>query len=351
MGKLETMKPKIVYKFRISFIFLFGLLAVTPTYAATKAFSGELKHFYKANVGESYYYIVVHDKQIHLDGVSFLPIKNTGTTYKCYYTGDIYNSPDISHCNASSISGYSTFAGALEYYNNIHLGEHYYYITASGHQVNLANTDFYPSRTIGTTYKCYYTGTIGSNPTVPACGKHVADTTNPPAPPTGTGTCSDKIKNGDETGVDTGGRCDTSTPPAASTDEKAEAAKAIGATITPVLSQGANVETKGCAKDNNAKYTTGLLTGVYCNKPITTLGQVIVVVRNIMNQILVPSAATLFTIMIIIGGIVYMTANGNEQRATKAKGILTAAIIGLLITLLAYVLVFLFAGAIGGGVK
>ncbi len=97
-------------------------------------------------------------------------------------------------------------------------------------------------------------------------------------------------------------------------------------------------------------YTNGLLAGIPCDTPITTLPQVITVVLNVMNNVLLPLVGTLFTIMIILGGITYMGSNGNEQTATKAKGILTAAIIGLLITILAYFIVSLFASVIGGGI-
>ncbi len=41
-------------------------------------------------------------------------------------------------------------------------------------------------------------------------------------------------------------------------------------------------------------------------------------------------------ILIIWGGFVWMTAAGNEEKVTKAQGILRAAIIGLLIVLASY---------------
>jgi len=49
-------------------------------------------------------------------------------------------------------------------------------------------------------------------------------------------------------------------------------------------------------------------------------------------------------IMIIYGGVIWMTAAGNEERVTKAKKILKYAVIGLVIILLSYVLVnFIFS--------
>ena len=45
-----------------------------------------------------------------------------------------------------------------------------------------------------------------------------------------------------------------------------------------------------------------------------------------------------FFILMIYGGYMWMFSMGNEQTATKAKDILIAAVVGLVIVLLAYVL-------------
>ncbi len=44
----------------------------------------------------------------------------------------------------------------------------------------------------------------------------------------------------------------------------------------------------------------------------------------------------IFMILIIYGGILWMTATGNEQQVTKAKGLIFQAVIGLIIVLSAY---------------
>jgi hypothetical protein len=54
--------------------------------------------------------------------------------------------------------------------------------------------------------------------------------------------------------------------------------------------------------------------------------------------------------MLLIGGILYITSAGNEQRAERGKKVLTAAIIGLLIVTLSYTLIAIFTNIIGGGV-
>jgi len=45
---------------------------------------------------------------------------------------------------------------------------------------------------------------------------------------------------------------------------------------------------------------------------------------------------TIFLILAVYAGILWMTASGNEEKVTKAKDIITQAILGLAITLGAY---------------
>ena len=67
------------------------------------------------------------------------------------------------------------------------------------------------------------------------------------------------------------------------------------------------------------------------------------VVVNIVNWVL-GILALAAVIMVIYGGIRWMTAGGNEENITIAKKILSAAIIGLIIVLLAWAITtFLFS--------
>lgn len=54
--------------------------------------------------------------------------------------------------------------------------------------------------------------------------------------------------------------------------------------------------------------------------------------------------------MLIWGGFIYITAGGNEEKNQKAKTVLTYAIVGIVIILLAKVLITLFIKALGGDV-
>ena len=54
--------------------------------------------------------------------------------------------------------------------------------------------------------------------------------------------------------------------------------------------------------------------------------------------------ALVAVVMIIIGGFQWMTAAGNEERIEKAKKVISAAVIGLIIVLLAWAIVIFVAG-------
>ena len=49
-------------------------------------------------------------------------------------------------------------------------------------------------------------------------------------------------------------------------------------------------------------------------------------------------------IFILYGGFMWMTAGGNEEKVAKAKKVLTAAVIGLVIVLLAWAIVIFVVG-------
>jgi len=54
--------------------------------------------------------------------------------------------------------------------------------------------------------------------------------------------------------------------------------------------------------------------------------------------------ALVAVVMIIIGGFQWMTASGNEEKIEKAKKVISAAVIGLIIVLLAWAIVIFVAG-------
>lgn len=54
----------------------------------------------------------------------------------------------------------------------------------------------------------------------------------------------------------------------------------------------------------------------------------------------------IFFILMIYGGFMWMTARGNEQQTTRAKELIMAAVIGLIIVLAAYAITSYIGGAL-----
>lgn len=65
-------------------------------------------------------------------------------------------------------------------------------------------------------------------------------------------------------------------------------------------------------------------------------------------NIMAGAAATVAIIYIIIGGIEYITSAGNQEKAQKAKGTLTWAVIGFILIIASYAIVTYFVKFIQG---
>lgn len=74
------------------------------------------------------------------------------------------------------------------------------------------------------------------------------------------------------------------------------------------------------------------------------------VIRNIIN-ILFVVAVTVALIFLLLGGIKWITSGGDKTKVTEARGTLTAAIVGLMITFLSFFIISVvsFAFGIKGG--
>jgi len=100
-------------------------------------------------------------------------------------------------------------------------------------------------------------------------------------------------------------------------------------TMRPVFAQNYNFITNsglGTAA-NTAGYDTGATTSVE-----SLVGSVIMALLSFVGVI--------FLGLVIYGAIIWMTAEGNDEKVKKAKSILTDSIIGLVITLSAYAITF-----------
>lgn len=69
------------------------------------------------------------------------------------------------------------------------------------------------------------------------------------------------------------------------------------------------------------------------------------VARNVFN-IFLAIIGSIAVLMIIWGGIVYITSAGNEQRLDQAKKIITYAVVGIIIATLSFAMISLVSGLI-----
>ncbi|MDD5693668.1 MAG: hypothetical protein PHU86_04330 [Patescibacteria group bacterium] len=109
-------------------------------------------------------------------------------------------------------------------------------------------------------------------------------------------------------------------------------------TITP---------TKGCT---GGFYTKGIMNGLPCDQPLSNINDIVMFVKNLTLGYILPLVGTIFIIMLIIGGILYITSRGNQQQVDRGKKTLTTAIIGLLIIILSYTIIAIFTKVMGGNV-
>ncbi|MEX0932017.1 MAG: hypothetical protein WDZ81_00225 [Candidatus Saccharimonadales bacterium] len=80
-----------------------------------------------------------------------------------------------------------------------------------------------------------------------------------------------------------------------------------------------------------------------CNIINFALSDIWLVVANIVQMIL-GFAGYLAVVMLLVGAIVYMASGGNPEGAKKAKSIISAAVAGLIISLLAVTIINFIVG-------
>ncbi|OGD86532.1 hypothetical protein A2870_01890 [Candidatus Curtissbacteria bacterium RIFCSPHIGHO2_01_FULL_41_11] len=104
---------------------------------------------------------------------------------------------------------------------------------------------------------------------------------------------------------------------------------------------------------------TGILalvpSGELVPKDIRPINNIVSVIRTIIQFILVVAFVLAF-VMLLIGGIRWITAGGDEKAVGSARNMITAALIGLVIVLVAYALIklvetFFGINIISGGVN
>jgi hypothetical protein len=106
----------------------------------------------------------------------------------------------------------------------------------------------------------------------------------------------------------------------------------ISATLAQAPGQGPpqliGGEAAGALAEQDAAFIGA--SGLGTASPALVVSQVIKVILSLLGVV--------FILLIIYGGFLWLTSAGNEETVSKAKRLLTAAIIGLIIVLAAYVI-------------
>lgn len=84
--------------------------------------------------------------------------------------------------------------------------------------------------------------------------------------------------------------------------------------------------------------------GAGINTSQTVEGQVAVIINAALSMI-----GVIFLILTVYGGYIWMSARGDEAQAKKAKGIITMAVIGLVIVVAAYAISAFVVGRLIAG--
>lgn len=113
------------------------------------------------------------------------------------------------------------------------------------------------------------------------------------------------------------------------------------ATATPTTPSTTTPSTTTPSTSSGTKTSTATLTNpLSVSTPGALIGNIVKTLMGIVGVVAV--------LMIVWGGIMYMTSAGNDEKIGTAKKIITGAIIGLAISILAYTLVDFVIKAIGG---
>lgn len=107
-------------------------------------------------------------------------------------------------------------------------------------------------------------------------------------------------------------------------------------TTTPSTTTPTTPTTSSGTKTSTATLTNPLSVST----PGALIGNIVKTLMGIVGVVAV--------LMLVWGGIMYMTSAGNDEKIGTAKKIITGAIIGLAISILAYTVVDFVIKAIGG---
>jgi hypothetical protein len=100
---------------------------------------------------------------------------------------------------------------------------------------------------------------------------------------------------------------------------------------SPVMAQSESIIDNTSSNYEEGDYTVNDIVGIITNT----------------SQIILGVIGSVTLLMFVYGGIMFLISGGSSEKVTKAKGILVAAVIGLIIVFSSYLIIKFVLGAIG----
>ena len=114
--------------------------------------------------------------------------------------------------------------------------------------------------------------------------------------------------------------------------------------FAPALVSAANLNLSDAFKKDADKPLGNAVSGAGYTTAASPETIVALVIQTFLSFI-----GVIFLILMVYAGFLWMTAHGNEEQVTKAKSLITAAIIGLIIVVSAYAISYFVVKTLGTG--
>lgn len=118
--------------------------------------------------------------------------------------------------------------------------------------------------------------------------------------------------------------------------------KAYGRIFVPTL---LGLLTAGAARAQSLRDASGLTATAETAGLLTGTQEPAVIIGNIVGA-LIGLLGIVFVVLLIYGGFIWMTAQGSEEKIKKAKGIISSAVIGLVVVFTSYAIAQAVIGAL-----
>lgn len=99
----------------------------------------------------------------------------------------------------------------------------------------------------------------------------------------------------------------------------------------------------------HAKQALALVVGTNTIQPVTLMGDDLSVIIGYIVQVILIAVGILAVLYLIYGGVMYLTAGGEAEKASKGRTAITNAIIGIIIVMLSLAIYNFVITGVGSG--